>query len=125
MTADIRILVVDDSFAERELIREAAHEFGAGVSVMTVDTPDAAELAITSFNPDFVLIDLHLGRWNGRQLLPRLTGRSGNVILSTAQDQQESALCLAAGALGFWVKPLRFDAYAEFFSRIRQLPRVK
>ncbi len=123
MTTDLRILVVDDSLAELELIREAAHEFGEGVSLMTASNPNAADLAIANFHPDFVFIDLHLGQWSGRQLLSRLTGLSGNVILSTTLDQRESTLCIAAGALGFWIKPIRFDAYAEFFARVKQLPR--
>ena len=114
----MRVLLLDDSPAERELMHEAAQEFAHKVTLVAVATPLEAmdELALCA--ADLVLIDLHLGRWNGRELLAQVRGRVGSVILSTTDDVSEAKRCVAAGALGFWVKPLHYIEYIDLFARI-------
>lgn len=121
MDPALRVMLLDDSPAERELAEEAAREFDPDISLLTVSTPEDAERELLRFAPAVVLIDLHLGRWHGRDLLPHVRGSIGTVILTTTDDPLEAHRCLAAGALGFWVKPLRFDGFAELFTRIRAL----
>ncbi len=121
MSPRVRVLLLDDSPAERELVLTALGEFGGDLDLRATGSPQEAELLMETFAPELVLIDLHLGRWSGRELLTRLRGRVGAVILTTTDDPQEAARCLAAGALGFWVKPMRFDGFAELFRRVREL----
>ncbi len=121
MNSPLRLMLLDDSTAERELLMEAVHAFGDGIELLTVATPDEAERGLVAFAPTLMLIDLHLGRWHGRDLLSLLRGRVLTVILTTTDDPAEASRCLAAGALAFWVKPQRFDDFAELFTRIRAL----
>ncbi len=123
MNSDLRVLLLDDSAAERELVIEAAGEFGHGIILRAVGSLDAAELECRLFAPAVILIDLHLGRWHGRNLLPKLRGSIGSVILTNTADAAEEAQCRAAGALGFWVKPLQFAGFSELFAALRQLGR--
>jgi DNA-binding NarL/FixJ family response regulator len=96
-------------------------EFGGDLELRAVGTPEAAEQELPGFAPDVVLIDLHLGRWHGRDLLPRLRGSRGTVILTTTDDPQEALRCCAAGAQGFWIKPLYFADFAGLIARLRTL----
>ncbi len=121
MTNKLRVMFLDDSPAERELAAEGAREFAPGIELLTVGTLAEAERDIVRFAPEVVLIDLHLGKWNGCDLLPQLQGTIGTVILTTADDPAQAHRCLAAGALGFWVKPLRFAAFADLYARIHAL----
>lgn len=117
----LRVLLLDDSPAERELAEEGAREFAPDIELLTVGTPNEADSGLLRFAPAVVLIDLHLGKWNGLDLLPRLQGSIGSVILTTANDPAEAQRCLAAGALAFWIKPLRYAGFADLFVRIHAL----
>ena len=121
MSDQVRILLLDDSEAERELAKEAVQEFARDLLLITTATPDEAEKQVQRFLPSLVLIDLHLGRWNGRDLLSRLSGTLGAIILSTSADADEARLCVAAGALAFWTKPRHFEDFVHLFAKIRRL----
>lgn len=121
MNGPRRILLLDDCRTERELAREAVQEFACDLVLITVATPDEAAYELHRSTPSIVLIDLHLGRWNGRQLLPWLRGKAGAIILSTTDDPLEARLCLEAGAVAFWTKPLHFDGFSALFSRVRNV----
>jgi CheY-like chemotaxis protein len=121
MNQDLEVLLLDDSAAERELVLEAAHEFGQGINLRVVSSLEDAEAACRLCMPAVILIDLHLGRWHGRDLLPKLRGSIGNVILTNTADAAEEARCRAAGALAFWVKPLQFAGFASLFVALRRL----
>lgn len=116
----IRLLVVDDSLAERRLVHEAVAEFGAGLDLRLAASAEEAEsLAAMEPRPDLAVVDLHLGRTCGRDLIHRLG--LPVAILSTTDDPAERGLALAAGALAFWVKPLRFAGYRDLLAQAKAL----
>lgn len=117
----LRVMLLDDNPAERELAEEGAREFAPSIDLLTVGTPAEAERNIVRFVPAVVLIDLHLGKWSGYDLLPQLQGTIGTIILTTADDPTQADRCRAAGALDFWVKPLRFSGFADLYRRIHEL----
>ncbi len=105
-----RILIVDDEPANVELLKEyladTADEF-CGIT-----NSKAAELAFVEFEPDIVLLDLHMPDPDGLEILRRLSSARASlgflpVIVLTADDRnvaRNSALLL--GANDFLVKPL-------------------
>lgn len=117
----LRILLVDDSRAERELILEAVRDFAPGLELRAVATPEEATRELSGFAPSLVLLDLHLGRHHGRDLLSQLRGSVGAVILTTTDNPVEAHLCQAAGALGFWIKPMKYEDFPALFRKIHEL----
>jgi two-component system chemotaxis sensor kinase CheA len=102
-----RLLVVDDSFATRELIRSILQAAGYEVAV-AVDGADGLEqLRASSY--DLVVSDLEMPRLNGLQLAAQVkagaAGRSVPLILLTSLGSDEQRrLGLEAGASAYIVK---------------------
>ncbi len=105
-----RILVVDDEAANVELLKSFLADTADEIRGMTEST--AVEQAFTEFEPDLLLIDLHMPEPDGLEILRRLRSARAAlgflpVIVLTADDRtvaRNSALLL--GADDFLAKPL-------------------
>lgn len=105
-----RILVVDDEPANVELLKAFLEDVADEVRGVT--DSKAVERAFIEFEPDLVLLDLHMPNPDGLELLRRLGSARTSlgflpVIVLTADDRREarnSALIL--GADDFLTKPL-------------------
>ena len=122
-TKPARILIVDDQEQNISLLRRILAR--AGYENVASTTVPADVLALKEqFQPDLVLLDLHMGDMNGFQVLQELvTNPRGAdhlpVLMITADDTAEvKRRALALGAKDFIRKP--FDA-AEVLLRIRNL----
>jgi putative two-component system response regulator len=105
-----RILVVDDEPANVELLKAYLDDLADEILGLT--DPKAAEQAFIDFQPDIVLLDLHMPEPDGLELLRRLRSARASlgflpVMVLTADDgavARNSALIL--GADDFLTKPL-------------------
>lgn len=119
-----RILVVDDTPISREVLAEVLRREH---TVATAgDGVEALETAV-AFNPDVVLLDLHMPRMGGLEACRRLRAderwRLLPVIIVTGEtDRGKRFECIDAGANDFLNKP--FDV-AEITIRARSLVRQK
>jgi putative two-component system response regulator len=121
-----RILIVDDDPASLLLL--SAYLADVGTEVKTVSESKLVEQAVYDFEPDLVLLDLHLPRPDGREILRRLRGARASlvflpVIVVTADSSRvarNSALLL--GADDFLTKPLE---RSEVVIRARNLLRTR
>ncbi len=121
-----RILVVDDEPANVELVKS----FLADVAdeIRGVTDSKTAEQAFTDFEPDLLLLDLHMPEPDGLEILRRLRSARAAlgflpVIVLTADDRtvaRNSALLL--GADDFLAKP--FDR-TEVRLRVRNLLQTR
>jgi len=119
-----RILVVDDEEANLALL-EAILE-GTGGEIRTLDDSRQVEQVFAEFEPDIVLLDLHMPEPDGLELLRRLRSARNAlgylpVIMLTGDTRnvaRNSALIL--GADDFLTKPLDRD---EVVLRVRNLLR--
>ena len=119
-----RILVVDDEEANLALL-EAILE-GTGGEIRTLDDSRQVEQVFAEFEPDIVLLDLHMPEPVGLELLRRLRSARNAlgylpVIMLTGDTRnvaRNSALIL--GADDFLTKPLDRD---EVVLRVRNLLR--
>jgi len=119
-----KILVVDDEEANRALL-EAILE-GTGGEIRTLDDSRQAEQVFAEFEPDIVLLDLHMPEPDGLEVLRRLRSARNAlgylpVIMLTGDTRnvaRNSALIL--GADDFLTKPLDRD---EVVLRVRNLLR--
>ena len=117
----MRLLIVEDSLALRESLKEGlAHE---GFAVDAADNGrDGLELARN--NPyDVVVLDLMLPQLDGLGVLAGLDGRPDrpHVLVLTARDRVEDRVHgLNAGADDYLVKPFAFE---ELLARVHALVR--
>jgi len=119
-----KILVVDDEEANLALL-EAILE-GTGGEIRTLDDSRQVEQVFAEFEPDIVLLDLHMQEPDGLEVLRRLRSARNAlgylpVIMLTGDTRnvaRNSALIL--GADDFLTKPLDRD---EVVLRVRNLLR--
>jgi len=119
-----RILVVDDEEANLALLE--AILAGTGGEIRTLDDSRQVEQVFAEFEPDIVLLDLHMPEPDGLEVLRRLRSARNAlgylpVIMLTGDTRnvaRNSALIL--GADDFLTKPLDRD---EVVLRVRNLLR--
>jgi two-component system response regulator MprA len=117
----MRLLVVDDDRALREVLRRALTL--AGYEVRLTDTGAGALSEVTASVPDAVVLDIGLPDIDGLEVC-RLLRREGNrvpVLMLTARDAVSDRIDgLDAGADDYLVKPFDID---ELQARLRALLR--
>ena len=117
----MRLLVVDDDRALRDVLRRALEL--AGYEVRLTDSGSGALAEIASAVPDAVVLDIGLPDIDGLEV-SRLLRREGNrvpILMLTARDAVSDRIDgLDAGADDYLVKPFDID---ELKARIRALLR--
>ena len=117
----MRVLYIDDDRINTLLFVETCH-MASGVEVETaLNGAEALELAL-SWQPELLVVDLHLPDTNGYALLPQLRAALGQpqlpAILCTAD---EAALitrpALDAGFDGCWTKPVELRVILDELAR--------
>ena len=114
-----RILIVDDEFHQRRILREAATAFGHEVA----DTGDPDEaLRLARFERfDLIVTDMKMPRMTGLQLLQqiRIHDPTVSVIVATAHGTIESAVeAMRKGAEDYLLKPIDLNAFEIAVDRV-------
>jgi len=121
-----RILIIDDDPDVVEMLK--AFVVRLSEDILTVTTTRNIERQFLEFEPDLVLLDLHMPNVDGLEVLRRLAGirsRLGFVpIIVMTRDMTRAARysSLALGADDFLVKPLD---RSEVILRVRNLLRTR
>ncbi len=108
--APFRILIVEDDRAQALFAQSVLH--GAGMQAEVEMTPDGVVPAIERFNPDLVLMDLHMPGQNGMALTMHIRQRPQFlhlpiVFLTGDPDPERQFEVLESGADDFLTKPIR------------------
>jgi EAL domain-containing protein (putative c-di-GMP-specific phosphodiesterase class I)/CheY-like chemotaxis protein len=120
---DARILVVDDQEANVVLLQRILQSVGV-TNVVGVTDPREAIDCCRSFAPDLLLLDLHMPRLDGIEILLRLQAESAEdcflpkIVLTADVTEKAKRRALAAGANDFLTKPLD---RVEVLLRVRNL----
>lgn len=107
----LSVLVVDDDFRVARLHADIVSAT-AGFAVAAVVPTIAQALAAQAQGPvDLALVDLFLPDGSGLDLLRRLHGEA--IMLSAAAESATIRAALAAGAVGYLIKPFGQEALRE------------
>ena len=98
------VLIVDDHALVRSALRDLVDAQSDLRTCAEAATIDEAERAIVAYRPDIVILDLTLGKEDGRELLKRLALREtppAVMVLSMLEEALYATEVLALGARGF------------------------
>jgi putative two-component system response regulator len=119
-----RVLIVDDQPANVRLLELALHQAGYFELRSTTD-PHAVLAMFAEFQPDLLLLDLHMPGLTGFKVMEQLKGIAANeiylpiiVVLTADMSVTTKQRALACGAKDFLTKP--FDV-TEVLLRIKNL----
>ncbi len=116
-----RILIVDDEKVSVRLLERMLRTGGWTNVKSTFDPRDVRRL-IADFQPDLIMLDLHMPHADGLELLAELRPRGANgvaipILMVTADNSPEvKEAALAAGAVDFLAKPIELT---DLIPRVR------
>lgn len=136
----LRILLVEDSPADAQMLRTALGKAGLAVEITHVkDGVEAVEYLANEQKPaqscDVVLLDLNLPRLNGFEVLEHIRSIEELkslpvVVMSGSTNSDEIDRCYHAGANSYICKPIHLDEilstaawFVAYWSNCVKLPR--
>jgi DNA-binding response OmpR family regulator len=123
MSSEVRLLVVDDDPMQLELVQRAlGHE---GFVVETSSTIAAAAVAVESFGPDVVLVDVNMPGMSSddlRGFVERGGGRARVLLFSASDGSHLKSLAARLGAHGWLSKSSALPEIARQLSALHARP---
>lgn len=122
-----KILIIDDETADIRML-EWALQKAKCLNFRSLTNPARAQKEFQQFQPDLVLLDLHMPKLDGFAVLTQLrksapAGEFLPVLVITGENTAETrSRALAAGANDFLGKPID---YSEVMLRIRNLLQTR
>lgn len=107
MNRELRVLMLEDTPSDAELMEHNLRRAGLSCKVLRVDSEPAFKQALSNFKPDIVLADYHLPSYNGRNALDHVRQNYSDlpVIMVTGAIGEEIAVeLLRAGAKDYILK---------------------
>ncbi len=115
----LQLLIVDDEPLARRLTREyLAKHTDINIVGECVNGEQAVE-AILALEPDLILLDIHMPRLSGLEVLD-VTGRCNGVIFTTAYDQY-ALNAFDLHAVDYLLKPFSQERFDEAIARAKTL----
>ncbi len=119
VAAAARILIVDDSEDNRELLKVILN--WAGYVIQTAASGEEALASVAEAPPDLVLLDLILPGLSGCEVAVQMKANPDTegipiIVISGRSDEATRRLALSTGAIDFITKPI---ARADLCQRVR------
>lgn len=103
----IKVLYVDDSVFDRELVRYALEREHGGFRVVEASSREEFELCLTEADFDIVLSDFETRGFNGQDVIDIVRERYPNlpvVIVTSAGSEQQAVAAMKRGAADYVIK---------------------
>jgi DNA-binding response OmpR family regulator len=115
MNISMQVLIVEDDDSWAQELKQRLDE--EGLKTHRAKTLAEAERCCRAFRPDFVLLDLALGKENGLDLISRVRGAgitSISFIVVTGRSEWELAsIATDRGVDGYLIKPIDPDSLID------------
>lgn len=120
------IVIVDDEPLARDRLQRMLRDEADYCVVAQAANADEAMAVVMTFDPDIVLLDIHMPGDNGLQAAERLVGLDDPpaVIFCTAFDQHALA-AFAVNAVDYLLKPVRKEKLLDALSKAQSLNRAQ
>lgn len=117
MDMNLRIFIVDDEAPARRGLNEMVLASGLPVEVVgQAGSVQEALVGIQAQQPDLLLLDIHLGKVNGFDLLDQLGAEPPLVVFITAHDQY-AIRAFRMAAVDYLLKPITSDMLRNSLQR--------
>ncbi len=118
----IRAIVVDDEFYMLKEIKSKLIDFFPKEVVVVAEVKSVSEgiKAVDKFEPDLLLLDVHLLDGTGFDLIQKSTYKDFSVIFITGYDSN-AIRAIKVGALDYILKPVDDDEFKEAVNKAIQL----
>lgn len=121
LTRDRVLLVVDDSEAIRNLLKDGLTE--AGFTVHLAEDGGEALAMLDTVNPDLILTDLVMPEVGGRELCCEVHGRCGMeripvVVMSSTSDKVVMQRMIHEGAASYVTKPFNVNNLIQILEKV-------
>jgi chemotaxis family two-component system response regulator Rcp1 len=120
-----RVLLVEDNDNDVELTRLAFAASGAAVELQCVGDGEQCMEALRhpDSRPDLILLDLHMPRMDGLEVLQALAGdetlkRIPVVVLTTSDARDDVEAAYRLGCNSYLLKPIGFEAFAKLIANL-------
>lgn len=120
MSQTRHLLIVDDDLDDQELLLEALKEAGFTGEISRADDGDEALAHIRgdSPRPDLILLDLHMPRMRGFEVLAQMGADPALraipvVVLTTSWSEEDISRAYQLGVNSFIIKPVLFDELVQ------------
>lgn len=114
----MHLLIVDDEALARRLIREYLASHSDIQIIGECTNGEAAVDEICQAKPDLILLDIHMPKLNGLEVL-EVTGRREGVIFTTAYDQY-ALKAFELHAVDYLLKPFSQTRFDEAITRAKK-----
>jgi len=124
LTGPIRTLVVDDDYRVAAVHAAYVAKIDGFEVVGQAHTATDALRAVTSLDPDLVLMDVFLPDGDGLTVVRELMGMSKHpdvIVITAARDLATVRTAMQLGAVHYLVKPFGFAALSERLAAYRRL----
>jgi len=122
-TAPMRIMVVDDSRSNREILRLVLEQ--AGHQVRTHESLAEADSVVGDGWAGLVIVDAHLGDGRGSEWIARAKAKGVTVpmLVASADAERETIeQAIAAGAIKYLTKPVDFGVLFDTIQGLQDTP---
>lgn len=114
----IRTLIIDDEQHNIENLQGLLREYCPAVQVVaTAMAVDEAVQSVRAFNPDLLLLDIHMPGKNGFEVLKELPDQTFEVIFVTAFDQY-AIQAIKFSAIDYLLKPVDIDELKTAIAKV-------
>ena len=119
------ILVIDDEFDVRDILRLALEKEGYAVTVAANGT-DAMNY-LQRNHPDLVLLDVRMPDINGLELLPKIKALCGSpvIVITGIDDYRIADLLYEVGADGYLTKPFDLGVLSRTIAQLLDTCRAQ
>ena len=107
MKEELKILILEDSATDAELMERALRDSGISFSSVRAETQQSFEAALNDFHPDLILSDYSLPAYNGRaalEFVKTISPETPVIMVTGALGEEAAVELLKAGAKDYLLK---------------------